>query len=280
MSPEEFAKMEKAQQAVKNWFSGKFEGFESGDRIPDMDMQELYDIIDPFFGDKSDFSETAKEVFRMQFPEGEPADYKQQMAERIHELVAITPGDFGQALLGIQIKLATDEEFTAWTMGQFQGKIGRQIEWMMGEIIVGGQLAGIEYSVPEDMSKFANPLTKSATQESSMSAQKPQGTASQTETSDVPPIPSNKNGDLQVAAGSGTPAALPPARIIGIRETLSLHGTKAGMLHLLKTDKEAANWLLKQFGTPAKIDAWLSEQGTKTPSRKVPTPPVLPQTQP
>lgn len=270
LSPEQLAKMEEAEQAAKNWFD-RFDGLEAGDKMPDMDMQELYDILGPAFGGTVDFSETAMKVFRRQFPEGEPADYEPQMAQRIREIVASTPGDFETVALAAVIKLATDQEYIAWTMGQFQGKIGQQIEWMKGAIIAAGQMEGIEYIVPEDMSQFVNPLTKADKQESKTPTQTPQDTASKGELVDVLSTLLNKNRGAKALPGEGVSPPLPPARITAIRETLSLHGTEAGMLHLLENDKDAANWLLKQFGTPAKIDAWLSKQGTKTPTPPVPT---------
>ena len=276
MSPEQLAKIEEAKQAVSNWFDGfGLDGLEAGDKMPDMDMQELYDILGPAFGAEINFSETAMEVFRGQFPEGEPADYEPQMAQRIHELVATTSGDFEAVFMGVFMELIKEHDFNAWTMGQFQGKIGQQIEWMKGEIIVAGQMEGIEYTVPEDMSKFVNPLTKAGTQKSTTPTQTPQDTTSKRELVDVLSTLLNRNRDAKTLPTEGTSPPLPPARVAAIRETLSLHGTKAGMLHLLENDKEAADWLLKQFGTPAKVEAWLSERGTKTP-----TPPVPPETKP
>ncbi len=274
LSPEQLAKMEEAEQAAKNWFDG-FNGLEAGDKMPDMDMQELYDILGPAFGGTVDFSETAMKVFRRQFPEGEPSDYEPKMAQRIHELVASTPGDFETVMLAAVIKLATDQEFTAWTMGQFQGKIGQQIEWLKGEVIAAGQMEGIEYSVPEDMSKFVNPLSKAGTQKSTTPTQTPQNTASKGKLVDVLSTLLDKNKDGRALPRKGIPTPLPPARIATICETLSRHGTEAGMLHLLKNDKEAADWLLREFKTPSKINEWLSEQETKTP-----TPPVPPETKP
>lgn len=274
MSPEQLAKIEEAEQAAENWFDG-FDGLEAGDKMPDMDMQELYDILGPAFGVEMDFSETAMKVFRRQFPEGEPADYEPQMAQRIHELVASTPGDFETVMMAAVMKLATDEEFSAWTMGQFQGKIGQQLEWLKGAVIAAGQMEGIEYTVPEDMSNFTNSFTKAGTRESKTPTQTPQGTASKGELVDVLSTLLNKNRDAKALPGKGASPSLPPARIATIRETLSRHGTEAGMLHLLENDKEAANWLLREFKTPSKINEWLSEQETKTP-----TPPVPPKTKP
>lgn len=276
MSPEQLAKIEEAQQAAKNWFDGfGTDGLTAGDKMPDMDMQELYDILGPAFGAEINFSETAMKVFRGQFPEGEPADYEPQMAQRIHELVATKSGNFEEVFMGVFMELIKEHDFNAWTMGQFQGKIGQQIEWMKGEIIVAGQMEGIEYTVPEDMSKFVNPLTKAGTQKSATPTQTPQDTTSKSELVDVLSTLLNKNRDTKTLPTEGVFPPLPPARIAAIRETLSLHGTQAGMLHLLENDKEAADWLLKQFGTPAKVEAWLSEQGTK-----IPTPPVPPETKP
>ena len=281
MSPEQLAKIEEAEQAAKNWFDGfGLDGLEAGDKMPDMDMQELYDILGPAFGIETNFSETAMEVFRMQFPEGEPADYEPQMAQRIHKIAATTPGDFETVMMAAMMKLATDQEYTAWTMGQFQGKIGQQIEWMKGAIIAAGQMEGIEYTVPEDMSKLVNPLTKAGTQESTTSTQTPQDKASQDGLAGVLSSLLNKNRTAKALPGESVSTPLPPARVAAIRETLSRHGTETGMRHLLENDKEAANWLLREFKTPSKINEWLSQQGTKTLPRKISAPSAPPKTQP
>ena len=269
MSPEQVAKIEEAKQAVSNWFDGfGLDGLEAGDKMPDMDMQELYDILGPAFGGTVDFAETAMEVFRRQFPEGEPADYEPQMAQRIHEIAAKTPGNFEEVFMGVFMELIKEHDFNAWTMGRFQGKIGQQIEWLKGEIIAAGQMEGIEYTVPEDMSKLVNPLTKTGTQGSTTSTQTPQDKASQDGFANVLSPLLNKNRTAKALPGERISTPLPPARVAAIRETLSRHGTEAGMRHLLENDKEAANWLLREFKTPSKINEWLSQQGTKTPHRK------------
>lgn len=276
----------KFKQVAKTWFD-QFDGIQSGDRMPDMDMQELYDLIAPAFG-KIDLAETSMMVFRQRFPEGEPADYERQMAERLHEVVAKTSGEFEEVMLDVTIKLATDQDYNAWVLGQFQGKIGQQMEWMMEEIIVAGQLEGIEYSIPDNISQNVSSLTKVETPESITSMQTSNNTAAQRESEDNLPsllnnLSSLLNKDKRGTTSSskdGTSTPLPPKRIAAIRETLTLHGTETGMLRLLETDKEAANWLLKQFDTPAKIDVWLSEQRAKVPSGKIPTEPVSPKTQP
>lgn len=268
MSAEELAKFEAAQQAAKNWFAENSGGLGPGDRMPDMDMQELYDILGPAFGGTVDFAETAMEVFRMQFPEGEPADYEPQMAQRIHEIAAKTPGNFEEVFMGVFMELIKEPDFNAWTMGRFQGKIGQQIEWLKGEIIAAGQMEGIEYTVPEDMSKLVNPLTKTGTQESTTSTQTPQDKVSQDGLGNVLSTLLNKNRAAKALPGESISTPLPPARVVNIRETLSRHGTEAGMQHLFENDKEAANWLLREFKTPSKINEWLSQQGTKTPPRK------------
>jgi hypothetical protein len=280
MSPEQLAEIEEAEQAAKNWFDGfGLDGFEAGDKMPDMDMQELYDILGPAFGGTVDFSKISTDVFRKQFPEGEPADYEPQMAERIHKIVSTTSGNFEEVTMQVMMKLATDEEYIAWTMGQFQGKIGQQIEWMKGAIITAGQMEGIEYTVPEDMSQFVNPLTKADTQESTTSTQTPQDKTPQKGLVDVLSALLNKNRDAKALPAENISSPLPPARIAAIRETLSRHGTEAGMQRLLENDKEAANWLLREFKTPSKINEWLSQQRTKTLPRKIDAPSEPPETQ-
>lgn len=266
MNPDQYAKIEAAQQAVNNWFDGfDFDSLSASDKMPDMDMQEIYDILDPAFGGATDFSEISMDVFRRQFPEGEPADYEQQMAQRIHEIAATTSDDFEEVMLQVMIKIASDTEFTAWTMGQFQGRIGQQIEWMKGEIIASGQMEGIDESAPQDMSDITKDPT-GGTQIPSIPTLKPEGVA-QNETEDDLSISSNTETVLPVESESVLPTPFAPARITAIQDTLSRQGIKQGMLHLLEYDKEAANWLLNEFGTPAKVEAWLFQQGTTAPTR-------------
>ncbi len=280
MSPEQLAKIEEAEQAAKNWFDGfRLDGFEAGDKMPDMDMQELYDILGPAFGGTLDFSKISMDVFRREFPEGEPADYEPQMAERIHKIVGTTSGNFEEVAMQVMMKLATDQEYIAWTMGQFQGKIGQQIEWMKGAIIAAGQMEGIEYTVPEDMSQLVNSLTKTETQKSETPKRTSQDTTSNGGLSDILSTLLNKNRDAKALSAENKSTQLPPARIAAIRETLSRHGTEAGMRRLLENDKEAANWILREFKTPSKINEWLSQQGTKTLPSKIPATSVPPKTQ-
>ncbi|MCG9131703.1 hypothetical protein J5I95_08485, partial [Candidatus Poribacteria bacterium] len=61
------------------------------------------------------------------------------------------------------------------------------------------------------------------------------------------------------------PSSMSVKRINSIRELLSQNGTDAGLLKLLETDKEAANYLLERFNSPTEIEAWLSKQATEGP---------------
>ena len=256
MSPEALAQMEKAEK----WFSEKFDNIAPGE-VPDIDMQELYDVM----GLQINFSEIGMKVFRQHFPEGTPADYEAQMATRVHEIVTATPGDFQEVMMAVLMKLSSEQDFTAWTLAQFQGKIGQQIEWMRGEIIAAGALEGVEYSAPEDMSEFIKSFAGTMTQGPVMPALNPQGAGPQTDPVDASSPPVNSDSRHAPNAVTAAPVPLSPARISKIREVLSLHGTEAGMLHLLETDKAAASWLLKRFDTPAKIETWLSEQKAGSP---------------
>ncbi len=261
MSAEALERME----AAEKWFSEKFDGITPGE-VPDIDMQELYDIM----GLPINFAEIGMKVFRQHFPEGTPADYEAQMATRIHEIVAATPGDFHEVMTAVAVKLHKEQDFTAWTLAQFQGKIGQQIEWMRGEIIAAGALEGVEYSDTEDMSEFIKSFAGTMTQGPAMPALNPQDTVPQTDTVNASPTSTNSDSGHAPNPATAAPAPLSPARVAKIREVLLLHGTEAGMLRLLETDKEAAGWILKQFDTPAKIEAWLSGQTAGSPPAKPP----------
>lgn len=256
MDPETLAKFEDAQQAASVWLD-ELHGFQSEDRMPELDMQEFYDSLAPTFGEM-DFSKVALEIFRKQFPEGEPSDYEAKMAERIHKIAAETTGDFEQVMLKVTMKLATDQEYTAWTMGQFQGKIGNQIEWLKEEIIAAGLLEGRSYENNDEIINSVNTSTENKPTDSII--HRFFENTSKTTTSDtIERI--NKNEDRNIkSTETGSIPPQSPAKKALIRKTLALHGPDQGMLHLLQTDKEAADWLMKNYRTKDELSAWLNEQ--------------------
>ena len=263
----------------------KMEGLEEGE-FPDYNLQEYMDVLMGENGPKIDFAEIAQNGFRRHFPEGEPEDYEAEMVERIHKIVADTPGDFQKVMMAVTMDLAREQDFQFWALANFKGEIGQQIKWMTEQILVGGELENIQYTVPEDMSTLLPTLTGSETQDTVTPTSKLQATTSATASTESPATHSNENNTV---ATENSQTELPPPmsvkRINAIRELLSQDGTDAGLLKLLETDKAAATYLLERFNSPTEIEEWLSKQTTKVP-RSRPNPretrpqPLPPEVQP
>ena len=215
---------------------------------------------------KIDFAEIAQNGFRRHFPEGEPEDYEAEMAERIHEIVADTPGDFQKVMMAVTMDLAREQDFQFWALANFKGEIGQQMKWMTEQILVAGELENIQYTVPEDMSTLLPTLTEADTQATGTPVPKSQATTSATASTESP---STRPNEKSTVATENSQTELPPSmsvkRINAIRELLSQDGTDAGLLKLLETDKEAATYLLERFNSPTEIEAWLSKQATEVP---------------
>ena len=248
----------------------KMEGVEE-DEFPDFNLQEFLNVIIGVDedGPKFDLAKISQKAFREHFPEGEPADYEAEMAERIHKIVADTPGDFQKVMAAVTMGLRKEQDFQFWALANFKGEFGQQMKWMTEQILVGGELENIQYTVPEDMSTLLPTLTEADMQAPGMPTSKPQATTSATASTESPSTRSNEN---KVAATENSQTELPPSmsvkRINAIRELLSQDGTDAGLLKLLETDKEAANYLLERFNSPTEIEGWLSKQATGGPRPK------------
>ena len=246
----------------------KMEGLEEGE-FPDFNIQELMNIYTGENGPKFDLVDISQQAFRRHFPEGEPADYEVEMAERIHKIVADTPGDFHKVLAAVTMGLAKEQDFQFWALANFKGEIGQQMKWMTDQILVAGELENIQYTVPEDMSTFLPTFTASETQDTGTPTPTPQATTSATESTEVSPTRSNENSVVATEKSQTEPP--PPMaadRINSIRDILSQHGTDAGLLKLLETDQDAANYLLERFNSSTEIEAWLSKQATEGPQSK------------
>ena len=245
----------------------KMEGVEEGE-FPDFNLQEFLNVIIGVDedGPKFDLTEISQKAFREHFPEGEPADYEAEMAERIHKIVADTPGDFQKVMAAVTMGLRKEQDFQFWALANFKGEFGQQMKWMTEQVLVAGELENIQYTVPEDMSTLLPTLTEADTQTTGIPVPKPQATTSDTASIESPPTRSNENS---VVATENSQTELPPSmsvkRINSIRELLSQNGTDAGLLKLLETDKEAANYLLERFNSPTEIEEWLSKQATEVP---------------
>ena len=254
MGPEFAARMDAAMKYLEE----KMEGLEEGE-FPDFNIQEYMNI---FMGEKIDFAEISQKAFQRHFPEGEPEDYEVEMAARIHEIVAATPGDFQEVMSAVTMNLAREQDFQFWALANFKGEIGQQMDWMTQQILVGGELENIQYDIPEDMSTFTQMFSEIEPRDSTVPTP-------QTETDTTKPIgspPVNPSESATVAAeGSKTDLPIPmsTARINSIKEILSQHGTDEGLLHLLETDTEGANYLLERFDSSDQIETWLSEQSAE-----------------
>ena len=245
----------------------KMEGVEEGE-FPDFNLQEFLNVIIGVDedGPKFDLAEISQKAFREHFPEGEPADYEAEMAERIHEIVADTPGDFQKVMAAVTMGLRKEQDFQFWALANFKGEFGQQMKWMTEQILVAGELENIQYTVPEDMSTLLPTLTGSEMPDTVTPTSKPQATTSATASIESPATHPNEKSTV---ATENSQTELPPSmsvkRINAIRELLSQDGTDAGFLKLLETDKEAATYLLERFNSPTEIEAWLSKQATEVP---------------
>ncbi len=261
LGPEGAARVDAGMKFMRE----KMEGLEEGE-FPDLNINELMNIFMGEDGPKIDLAEISQNAFRRHFPEGEPEDYEAEMAERIHKIVADTPGDFQKVMMAVTMDLAREQDFQFWALANFKGEIGQQMKWMTEQVLVAGELENIQYTVPEDMSTLLPTLTEADTQTTGTPVPKPQATTSDTASIESPPTRSNENS---VVATENSQTELPPSmsvkRINSIRELLSQDGTDAGLLKLLETDKEAANYLLERFNSPTEIEAWLSKQATEVP---------------
>ena len=264
LGPERAARID----AVMKLMEEKMEGLEEGE-FPDLNLQEFMDVLMGEDGPKIDFAEISQKAFREHFSEGEPADYEAEMAERIHEIVADTPGDFHKVMAAVTMRLLKEQDFQYWALANFKGEIGQQIEWMTDQILVAGELENIQYTVPEDMSTFLPTLTEVETQTTGTPTSEPQATPSATELLESLFTRSNENNTVATEQSQTEPP--PPmsvARMNSIRELLTQDGADAGLLKLLETDKAAANYLLERFSSSTEIEEWLSKQPTEVPPSK------------
>lgn len=221
------------------------------DDIPDISFQEFFDFFSSQGMPHIDFGQSALEIFRQYFSEGDPEDYDEEMAARYREVFAATPGDIENASIEALTALVEEPDFTAWMLGRFKGEIGQFVQWFMGETAIA---AGLETSPlpPQGNAPLAVPSITEA------------GTANPTTSLDSLPTPPSENMNTATPEVSA-PVSLSTARISSIREALNRYGTDAGLLHLLETDVDAADWLLEQFDSPDAIEAWLSETETGAP---------------
>lgn len=261
LGPELSAQVDAGMQFMEE----KMEGLEEGE-FPDFNIQEYMNIFMGEDGPKIDLAEIAQNGFRRHFPEGEPEDYEAEMAERIHEIVADTPGDFQKVMMAVAMDLAREQDFQFWALANFKGEIGQQMKWMTEQILVAGELENIQYTVPEDMSTLLPTLTEVDAQTTGIPVPKPQAATSATESIELPATRSNEKSTVATEnSQTELPSSMSVKRINSIRELLSQNGTDAGLLKLLETDKEAANYLLERFNSPTEIEKWLSKQATEVP---------------
>ena len=272
MGPEYAARLDAFEKLMEK----KMEGLEVGE-FPDFNVQEIMNIFMGEDGPKFDLAEISQKAFREHFPEGEPEDYEAEMAERIHKIVADTPGDFQKVMMAVTMDFAKEQDFQYWALAHFKGELGQQMNWMTEQILVGGELENIQYTVPEDMSTFLPMLTEVEMQGTETPTPTPQATTSATASTEVSPTRSSENGVVATEQSqTEPPPSMSADRVNAIRDILSQHGTDAGLLQLLETDKDAANYLLERFNSPTEIEKWLSKQSAEG----SPSQPNLPKTRP
>ena len=245
----------------------KMEGVEEGE-FPDFNLQEFLNVIIGVDedGPKFDLAEISQKAFREHFPEGEPADYEAEMAERIHKIVADTPGDFQKVMAAVTMGLRKEQDFQFWALANFKGEFGQQMKWMTEQILIGGELENIQYTVPEDMPTLLPTLTEVDTQATGTPTSEPQATTSATASTESSATHPNENSRVATEnSQTELASSMSVKRINAIRELLSQDGTDAGLLKLLETDKAAATYLLERFSSPTEIEAWLSKQATEVP---------------
>ena len=263
----------------------KMEGLEEGE-FPDFNLQEYMEIMMGENAPKIDLAEISQKAFRRHFPEGEPEDYEPQMAARIREIAFATPGDLPEVMQAVTMNLMKEKDFQFWALAHFKGELGQQMEWMKQEILTAKELADLQHTIPENMSTFGETLTAVETQNPATSTPISQTTAPTTDSIEPPPThPSENVRTVAEGPAIDLPAQMSEVRITSIKEILSQHGTDGGLLHLLETDMEGANWLLERFGSSAEIETWLSEQSKEAPPsksnlRQFPKQPLPPEVQP
>lgn len=263
LGPEYAARIDAGMEFMEE----KMEGLEEGE-FPNFNLQEYMDVLMGENGPKIDFAKISQQAFRRHFPEGEPKDYEAEMAERIHKIVADTPGDFQKVMMGVTMNLVREQDFQSWALANFKGEFGQQMDWMTEQILIAGELENIQYTVPENVSTLLPTLTGSETQDIATPIPKSEAATSALESVTPPSARSNENSAVATETPQTQPPPLSVARINSIRELLSQQGTDAGILKLLETDKEAANYLLERFNSPTEIEEWLSKQSTDGPGSK------------
>ena len=253
---EQTAKMDAVKQQLHQSLVQRFEGKTLADG-PDIhfSLQEIFDTFADAQGvERIDIGEIALAAFQERGPGGDPADYEPEMAAKVHAIVFETPGDFRQVLTVVEELVHEDQDFLLWDLAYFKGDLGAGMGWIMEQILVAGELEAEPFAVPPDMSSLFAPAVSG-------------------ETSLTSPAASVESAASQPDA----PAPMSASRITAIRDTLSSHGTDEGVLHLLETDEEAANWLLERFGSSAEIEAWVADEpkpaaSEATPSTEQPLP--------
>ena len=246
---EQTAKMDAVKQQLLQSLVQRFEGKTLADG-PDIhfSLQEIFDTFADAQGvERIDIGEIGLAAFQERGPGGDAADYEPEMAAKVHAIVFDTPGDFRQVLTVVEELVHEDQDFLLWNLAYFKGDISAGMGWMMEQILVAGELEAEPFTVPPDMSSLFAPAVSA-------------------ETSLTPPSTSVESAASQPDA----PAPMSASRITTIRDTLSSHGTDEGVLHLLETDEEAANWLLERFGSSAEIEAWIADEHPPAASEATP----------
>lgn len=218
-------------------------------------FQEFFDFFESQGMPRVDFAQSALEAFREYFPTGEPEDYDAEMAARFQEIFVDTPGTRSAASLSTAVTLYAEPDFSAWILGRFKGELGPHLQWMDEQTAIATRLENVSFPPPTEgqttgQSVTDVKMTLPTTSTDSLHTRPSESIENrQSNVADMPPV--------------DTPIPLSVEQISSIRETLRHQGTDNGVLHLLETDAEAAEWLLGNFNSLDDIDVWLSENTTE-----------------
>jgi len=223
--------------------------------IFNLSFQAFFDFFESQGMPRVDFAQSALEAFREYFPTGEPEDYDAEMAARFQEIFVDTPGTRSEASLSTAVTLYAEPDFSAWILGRFKGELGPHLQWMDEQTAIATLLENVSFPS----------TTEGQTPVRSVTDVKMTLPTTPTDSLHTRPSESSENRQSNVAdmPHVDTPVPLSVEQVSSIRETLRHHGTDDGVLHLLKTDTEAAEWLLGNFNSLDDIDAWLSENTTE-----------------
>ena len=219
--------------------------------IFDFSFQDFFDFYESQGMPASSAAAEFFQLFRGYFPTGSPEDYEAEMASRFQDSFLAAPGTRTEARYYASRMLRAEPDYRAWTFGKFKGKIGAQIRWQEEQVV---KALALEDAATRDTT-HAQPPARS--------------------NSDVPRMLLTENNGPSSPPALGPPVGtnsterlLPVEQKSTIQEILHHYDTDEGLLHLLETDKESAEWLLEHFNSLDEIEAWRDKNTTQAPPIK------------